>query len=314
MLVSAVVCTHSLVNLPKLLEAVGSLLRQTYRNLEIIIVVDGNRELYEKTVAYYREYSMIQSVLLDKSSGISGARNAGISVARGDVIAFMDDDALALGTWIETLVSTYEGYNALAVGGKVLPLWIDGKTECLPEELYWLVGITHEGFAAEKITEVRNTFGPNMSYKREVFEQIGLFNEALGFAKGGSSYLQAEEPEFALRMREKFGRGVIYNPGAIVYHRISRSKTGVIILLRRSFYQGYSKAMLRRLNISSDSIATEKTYLKDVFFRFAPRKIKHFYRVSEMKKLALLVASVFIVGIGFVYGYSRELIVGWIRR
>ena len=306
MLVSAIVCTHRLDNYPNLVEAVDSLLAQTHREMEVIVAVDGNAELYEKVSACYGGNKTVSSLLLRESVGVSGARNAGIKAAKGDIIAFIDDDATAEKGWIENLLSTYREYDAAAVGGKILPVWLGGKPDYLPEELYWLAGITHEGFAEEKVVEVRNTFGPNMSFKKEVFQKAGMFNENLGFARKGTSYIQAEEPEFALRMRRELGKGVIYNPKAVVYHKIPPAKVKVGLLLKRAFYQGYSKALLKKLSISADSVATERSYLKALLFQYIPGRLKRFYRLSELKKLLMLFACIGAVGLGFVYGYVKR--------
>ncbi len=306
MLVSAVVCTHSLDNYPNLVEAVDSLLSQTHTEMEVIVAVDGNVELYEKVSAHYGGDKTVSALLLKENVGVSGARNAGIKAAKGDVIAFIDDDAVAEKRWIENLLSTYREYDAAAVGGKVLPVWLGDKPDYLPEELYWLAGITHEGFAEEKVVEVRNTFGPNMSFKKEVFQKAGMFNENLGFARKGTSYIQAEEPEFALRMRRELGKGVIYNPKAVVYHKIPPAKVKVGLLLKRAFYQGYSKALLKKLSISDDSVATERSYLKALLLEYIPGRLKRFYRLTELKKLLMLFACIGAVGLGFVYGYVKR--------
>jgi GT2 family glycosyltransferase len=306
MLVSAIVCTHSLDNYPNLVEAVDSLLSQTHTEMEVIVAVDGNAELYEKVSAHYGGNKAVKAVHLKENVGVSGARNAGIKAAKGDIIAFIDDDAVAEKEWIENLLSTYREYDAAAVGGKVLPVWLGDKPDYLPEELYWLVGITYEGFAEEKAVEVRNTFGPNMSFKREVFQKAGMFNENLGFARKGTSYIQAEEPEFALRMRRELGKGVIYNPKAVVYHKIPPAKVKVGLLLKRAFYQGYSKALLKKLSISADSVATERSYLKALLLKHIPGRLKRFYRLTELKKLLMLFACIGAVGLGFVYGYVKR--------
>jgi hypothetical protein len=78
------------------------------------------------------------------------------------------------------------------------------------------------------------------------------------------------------------------------------------VLLKRAFYQGYSKALLRKLNISADSVATEKSYLKDLLFEYIPRRLKRSYRLTELKKLLMLVACIGAVGLGFVCGYVKR--------
>jgi glycosyltransferase involved in cell wall biosynthesis len=309
MLVSVVVCTHSLDNFGNLREAIDSLLNQTYNQMEIVIVVDGNEDLYDAIVKAYGTRDSIEVVPIEVNIGISGARNIGAKEARGDVIAFLDDDAVADKDWVSSLVDIYKRGDAISVGGKIMPIWLAEKPRYFPEELGWLVGITHEGFAEEKVVEVRNSFGPNMSFKREVFEKIGYFNEKLGFGKRGTSYIQGEEPDFALRMKREMGKGVTYNPEALVYHKIPESKTRPRVLLRRSFYQGYTKALLKRFNPSSESLTTEGSYLSNVFFKFIPRRLKKVFSfnfLEEVKALSLLIASVLSVGLGFIYGYWKR--------
>ena len=310
MLVSVVVCTHSLDNLQNLKQAVDSLSAQTYQNMEIIIVIDGNDRLYSKVSEIYDGNGGIRIVALKDNMGLSGARNAGVREARGDVIAFFDDDAFADEKWVENLVCIYKERNAIAVGGKVLPVWLNGRPDYMPEELDWLVGVTNKGFAKEKVTEVRNTYGPNMSFKREVFDAVGFFNEKLGFAKRGAAYLQGEEAEFTLRMTTRFGKGVMYNSEAVVYHKIPPLKTKIKVLLRRAFYQGYSKASIKKGGHLPDTLATEKSYLSDLLFKYIPRRAKGVFSKGcsgEIKKLILLVSVIVSVSLGFLYGYLKKV-------
>ena len=94
---------------------------QTHREKEIVIVVDSEDEgLNQRMVADYGRQEIVKVVLLKQNEGISAARNAGIGVARGDVIAFIDDDAVADRRWIENLLGSYREYDAIAVGGQSL--------------------------------------------------------------------------------------------------------------------------------------------------------------------------------------------------
>ena len=304
MYISVVVCTHSLEDYPKLVKAVESLLAQTHRAREIIVSVDGNPDLYARFVSQYQSHPEVRAVLLEKNSGVSEARNAGIRVAKGEAIAFMDDDAMADKDWLKQLLAIYQESDAVAVGGKILPIWPERRPDYLPEELDWLVGVTNDGFAAEKVTEVRNTYGPNMSFRREVFREVGLFSRVFGFL--GKSYVQAEEPELAIRMKRRFGKGMIYNPKAIVYHHIPPSKLKVGCLLKRSFFQGYSKALVRKLDASTDSIDTERSYLKYLLLNRIPRRMSRAYHPAELKKVFILVASMTCVVLGFIYGNVKR--------
>jgi glucosyl-dolichyl phosphate glucuronosyltransferase len=302
--VSIVICTCSLDNYDNLTSAITSILDQPYPQKEILIVVDGDQPLFQKILSEYGMNPTIRTYFLKENQGVSAARNAGIKAAKGEIIAFLDDDAVAGKTWLENLLKTYREAGAIAVGGKILPVWVGREPAYLSAELYWLVGATHDGFAEEKVVEVRNAFGPNMSFRSEVFRTIGLFNHSFGFS--GNSRLQAEEPELALRMRQKFSKGVHYNPDAIVYHKIPTVKTKVGGLLKRSFFQGYSKSMLNRQYASCGAMTSERSYLGYLLFRCIPRRALKFYHLSEIKKTGFLTASIACVGFGYIYGYLKK--------
>ncbi len=310
MLVSIIIPSFSLESYQNLTDAINSLLTQSYAKIEVVVVIHTNKRLYDKMVKLYGLQKKVKLIFNEVSLGAYAARNVGIRQAKGDILAFLDDDAVADEKWVETLVSTYKEFDATAVGGKILPVWLPMRPDYFPEELYWLVGVTHKGFAEDKLTEVRNAFGPNMSFKREVFEQVGLFNENLGFSKKGTSYIQAGEAEFSLRMTSKFGVGVIYNPEAIVHHKIPVSKARLSLLLKRSLYQGYSKVLLKKWGASPGSISTEKSHLRDLLCKYIPQRIKRVLtgpcRAAEIKQLSVLLCSVVAVGLGFVWGHIRQ--------
>jgi hypothetical protein len=56
-------------------------------------------------------------------------------------------------------------------------------------------------------------------------------------------------------------------------------------------------------------MATEKSYLRALLLKYIPRRVKRIYRVEELKKLSVLIASILSVGLGFVCGYAEERIV-----
>lgn len=248
---SIILCTHRSERYEDFVEAIDSLNAQSCENekLEIVVVVDGNRELYNRILKSGIEEadkvkSKVKVILNEKNLGLSESRNKGVREAKGNVIAFFDDDAVADEDWLKELERMYREYDAIAAGGRLLPKWTSKKPKFLPEEYYWLIGATHKGFP-EEVTEVRNTFGSNISFKADMLRELEGFRSEMGVK--GKGLLQGEETELCERMREKFGRGVVYNPDAIVYHKVFPERLRLRFLLRRAFWQGYSKRVMKEL-------------------------------------------------------------------
>ena len=298
--VSIILCTHRSERYEDFVEALDSLNAQSCENekLEIVVVVDGNRELYERILKRGIEEAdkvkgKVKVILNEKNMGLSESRNKGMKEAKGDIIAFFDDDAVADEDWMRELVRLYEEKDAFAAGGKLLPKWVSKKPKFLPEEYYWLVGATHKGFP-EEVTEVRNTFGSNLSFKAEVLKALGGFRSEMGVK--GKGLLQGEETELCERMREKFGKGVVYNPDAIVYHKVFPERLRMRFLLRRAFWQGYSKRVMKELGYS---ISEEEEFVRDLVGSITERvKAKSLVAYGQ---LIFLLVFTSVVGLGYVF-------------
>jgi glycosyltransferase involved in cell wall biosynthesis len=294
--VSIILCTHRSERYEDFVEAVNSLLSQSYDNLEIVVVVDGNRELYDRILKSGIEEAdkvEVRVILNEENLGLSESRNRGMKEAKGDIIAFFDDDAVADEDWMRELVRLYEEKDAIAAGGKLLPKWVSKKPKFLPEEYYWMVGATHRGFP-EEVTEVRNTFGSNISFKADVLRELEGFRSEMGVK--GKGLLQGEETELCERVREKFGRGVVYNPDAIVYHKVFPERLRMQFLLRRAFWQGYSKRVMKELGYS---ISEEEKFVKSLFGGIVERvKAKSLVAFGQ---LIFLLVFTSVVGLGYVF-------------
>ncbi|QCC46961.1 glucosyl-dolichyl phosphate glucuronosyltransferase [Halobellus limi] len=304
MKVSVVICTYSEEMYEHFEDSLESVQSQTYDDVEIVVIVDGNEALYERILSEYGDDPQLKIHCNDENVGLSGSRNNALEYVTGDIVALIDDDAVADERWVEELVSVYEERDAIAVGGKMTPLWVAGKPEFLPEEFYWLVGVTHRGFA-EPGEEVRNTFGSNISFKTEVLRELGGFATEVG--RQGEKNLQAHETEFCARMREEYGRGVIYNPDAKVGHKVFEWRTDKRWLLERSFWQGYSKRAMETL-VSEESSEEESDFLKKLLFAFVPSRVKSLVAdpdTTEAKQLFTLFVLTGTVGIGYLYGLAK---------
>ncbi|MFD1599220.1 glucosyl-dolichyl phosphate glucuronosyltransferase [Halobellus rarus] len=299
MKVSVVVCTYSMDRYDPFSECVESVLAQEYEPLEVILVVDGNPEVYERVQA---DFGREEDVVVHNNAenrGISFSRTKGAELASGEIVAFIDDDATAEPDWVQRLVDVYESTDAIAVGGDVRPDWQTEKPEFFPEEFYWLVGCVEPGFA-EDGEVVRNTYGSNISYRREEFLEVGGYDPNTG--RKGDKHLQAHEAPVGIRLLEEYGKGMVFTTDAVVHHTLFEYRGEFRWLLFRSFWQGYSKRVMDLLY--PDAPDDKSAYLKQLLTHFVPKRFKHLIRspsISAVKQLVSIFVFTAAVGLGYLY-------------
>jgi len=301
MRVSVVLCTYTLDEYDNFREAANSVLAQTHDDVELVVVVDGYEDVYDVVVDDYGDHPDVTIHCNDENEGLLVSRNRGAEHATGDVVAFVDADAVAHPEWAATLVRSYEDRNALAAGGQMTPRWVAGKPAFLPEEFYWLVGVTHRGFA-DGAGEVRNTFGSNISFRRDVFRELGGFDPAVGGRKGEKN-LQGGETELCARLREEYDRGVYYDPDAVVEHKVFDYRTSLLWLCDRAFWQGYSKRVME--TILPDSGDEESAFLRYLLLTATPDRLRGLVErptVERGAQFVMLYAFTALVGFGYLYG------------
>jgi len=140
--VSVIICGYTMERLEVFTAAIDSVLAQTHRPLEVVIVIDGDPTLHERIVTRYGDDLSVRIALNDENRGISYSRTRGAELATGEVVAFIDDDAVAEPTWIAEHVRVYETQEVIGVAGVVEPRWLEGQPPFFPAEFYWLVGCT----------------------------------------------------------------------------------------------------------------------------------------------------------------------------
>jgi glycosyltransferase involved in cell wall biosynthesis len=292
--VSVVICTYAPDAFDHFVDAANSVLAQTHDAVELVVVVDGDASLADRVRERYGTHDDVVIHCNDENRGLSESRNVGVGLATGDVVAFVDDDAVAYPDWVERLVALYDRHDAVAAGGRMAPRWVAGRPSYLPEEFYWLVGVTHRGFPTEEC-EVRNTFGSNISFRREVFEELGGFDADLG--RSGEGNLQGEETEFAARMRQRYGEGVWYDPDAVVEHKVFDYRTDPRWLLDRAFWQGYSKRVMSEvLPEAAAESGEEGAFLRTLLLDSVPGRLGSFVRQPRPAVVLQLVALVVLTG------------------
>ncbi|MHB1005738.1 MAG: glycosyltransferase family 2 protein [Chloroflexota bacterium] len=195
--ISVIIRTYTEARWDSLLAAVSSARQQTRPPEEIVLVVDHNQKLYERL-----RTAVPMAVVVENrgAAGSSGAWNAGIQAATGEIIAFIDDDAVAAPDWLAELERGYRQPETIGVGGAILPMWLDGRPRWFPDEFAWVVGCTYRGLPEDE-TSVRNLIGCNMSFRREAFDLAGGFLGAeQGIGHMGASPIGGDETEFCIRL------------------------------------------------------------------------------------------------------------------
>ncbi|MGH3321237.1 MAG: glycosyltransferase family 2 protein [Streptosporangiaceae bacterium] len=254
--VSVIICTHDSARWHDLLDAVRSVDAQGLRGVETIVVVDHNPDMLRRVRS---EFPHVHSLANDGVRGASAARNEGARAATGELLAFLDDDAVARPGWLEHLTDPYENLAVIGVGGGLEPLWLRGRPYWFPEEFGWVVGVSYRGLPRTG-GPVRNVWTTNMSVRRVVFDAAGGFRE--GFGKTGSRSAP-EDTDFCLRARRAWPGSIwLHEPTAVAAHKVPPSRSNLRFFLTRCYVEGRGKAELARLVGHQEGMSTERTHAR----------------------------------------------------
>ena len=290
--VSVVICAYTTDRWDQLRSAVLSVLGQDPRPLEVLVVVDHCTDL--ERLAWAELLPLGVRVLAnERTKGLSGARNTGCSAARGDVVAFLDDDAHALPGWLSAHARHYSDSRVMGVGGQVTPEWESGRPGWFPGEFDWVVGCSYVGLP-RTAAEVRNPIGANMSFRRDLVLSVGGFSEALG--RVGTRPAGCEETELSIQAARlvPWGR-VVHDPAAVVHHHVPTTRSRWLYFRRRCWSEGRSKAVVRTLSDPRAALSAERSYVR----RALPAGVAHNLAtaVRETEGAAALRASVIVAGL-----------------
>ena len=253
--VSVVICAYTEQRWDDVLAAVRSVQAQSLPPLEVLLVVDHNPALLARLAD---ELPEVRVVANQEQRGLSGGKNTGVALSKGDVVAFLDDDAVAEPDWLRAMVAGYARPEVIGVGGTTLPLWETGRPAWFPPEFDWVVGCT---FVGREPGPVRNLLGGNASFRREVFDVAGGFPTDIGRTAAVSRPLGCEETEFCIRVAQNMpGTVFLYEPGAVIWHRAPAARERFSYFRSRCYAEGLSKALVTRSVGSADGLASERTY------------------------------------------------------
>lgn len=184
----------------QLIECLDSLTRQSYKDFETIVIDNGKNEAVHASLSRYK----VRHILLKKNYGLSMGRNIGIEYARGDIIIFLDDDAIASPDLVQSHVEAHQELNIVGLRGKAI-----GKTQTIYNDLQQHYDI------GEKIKPAVVNLGGNASFKRDMLIEVGGFDP---------DFFGHEDLELTYRIVKKYGKNkVIYYPKAVIYHDFANS-------------------------------------------------------------------------------------------
>ena len=304
MRISVVVCGYTEERWDEMRAAIASARNQTRAPDEIILVIDHNTPLFARARTELPDVVVVENSAV---RGVSGARNTGIACAQSELVAFLDDDAVADRLWLERLCAPFVDPSVLGTGGALEPAWGAPRPAWFPDEFLWVVGCTYRGLP-EKTAAVRNPIGANFCMRRTIFETVGGFRTQLG--RQGKVAAGCEETELSIRARQHWADGkFVYEPGARATHHVPAWRVTWAYFRGRCYAEGLSKARLARMTGPSDGLAAERTYVR----RTLPAGIARGFLsgVKRRDSASLARAGAIVAGLAFTtWGY----LVGSIRE
>jgi glucosyl-dolichyl phosphate glucuronosyltransferase len=273
MTITVILCTYNRCR--TLLKALNSLaLSELPGHVEWeVLVVDNNSgdQTNEMVKEFCRKWPGRFRYIFERQPGKSHALNTGIRQAKGQILAFVDDDVTVEPTWLWNLTRALGNREWAGAGGRILPeksfvaprwLALDG-----PYKMGGILALFDLGSAPGPL-EIA-PFGTNMAFRREIFEKYGDFRTDLGPAPGNE--IRNEDTEFGRRVMSA-GERLRYEPSAVVYHEIPKNRVNKSYFLRWWF--DYGRAQIREVGKRPSIFGVQRHYISipNLAFSHLPRR------------------------------------------
>jgi glycosyltransferase involved in cell wall biosynthesis len=233
--ITVVVCTYNRYDV--LGDAIVSLESQSAPAGQIEILIVDNSSDHAAQEEYWASHAVPANsrLLFDRVPGLSRARNTGLREAKGRIIAYIDDDAVATPRWCASLIEAFDELpDAGTIGGPVEPIWAGDAPAWLHKWQRGFLTIVDLGDHRRALQENEWLAGTNVAFRTAALAETGGFNEALG--RIGLSLLSNEELAVANALKQR-GYASYYEPGARVLHRVHGDRATQQWLRRRIAWQ-----------------------------------------------------------------------------
>jgi glycosyltransferase involved in cell wall biosynthesis len=241
--ISVAVCTHNRAR--HLRRALASLAEQTLGRecWEVLVIDNASTDETRSVVEEHRGALPRLRYQLEPTVGVSSARNAAWRGARGEFVAYLDDDAVADASWLERILDFLTSVEPTpgAVGGKVDPIWEGPRPEWLSDTTAAALSLVDWSDSPVALRPDQWIVAANIAFPRRIVEEAGGFRLDLG--RRGRILLSNEENLLRLQI-ERLGYVCYYHPEIRVRHHVHASRLTRTWFLKRSRWQGISDARL----------------------------------------------------------------------
>jgi glucosyl-dolichyl phosphate glucuronosyltransferase len=237
------VCTYNRATL--LPRALDSICKQTNgrSDLEILVVDNGSTDRTREVVASLQTKDSSLRYVVEPIAGIAYARNRAMQEARGEYLAFLDDDAWADCGWIENLLQAIKSVRPVpeCVVGPVSLVWEGSRPDWFPPRFESLLCSYDMGATPHFLCAGGYLLTTNSLFHRETLLSLGGMRTDLGHKRG--ALIGGEDNDIFNRFLAN-GHRVYYEPQARVFHPVPKERQTRRFLLRRLFWDGASQPLV----------------------------------------------------------------------
>ncbi len=262
--VTVILCTYN--RCQQLANALRSVVRSRLPdgvNWEVLVVDNNSNDQTREVVeGFCRQHPSCIRYLFEPRQGKSYALNSGIREAKGDVLAFLDDDVTVDPEWLGNLTAPLTNGKWSGSGGKTLQAGAFTPPEWLAADgPYSMMSVICACFdLGDQPRELdRPPYGANMAYRKAMFDKYGGFRTDLGPSSNREIPRPNEDTEFGARLMSA-GERLHYEPSAVVYHPVPASRVQKQYFL--DWWFDFGRAKVRIWGRGPDVWGIPRPYLK----------------------------------------------------
>ena len=240
-MVSVVICTcNRSESLIRTLKSLRAMLVPDDLRWELLVIDNNSKDDTKQAVEDFAKTSKLGiRYVFEEKQGLSRARNSGVREAKGEIIAFTDDDVIVDEYWLANMVRGFKEHDVAAIGGRIFPVLERPKPKWVTQDLQGCWGILDYGERPFYLNS-KNIWGANLAIRADMFRKYGGFDTSLGRVPG--KLYAGEETDFVRKLMDG-GEKLLYWPTAVVHHFVPKHRSSKKYIRRWNFDQGEMNAI-----------------------------------------------------------------------